>query len=329
VWLTKSDRDLRLRIFLSAYTLLLASPALMIKPWLYAVTAIPFAASLFVLPEILRVRTAMSAGFSMDDLRSAMRTFVMRRHEELTYELADRSELSARTLLAFSAVAGLTAAGLFASGVANFGAINTTAEAVFLTIATAAAGIGVIGTVLAIGRSIRNRILPSVGTFQLRFWEGKWGERFMRLASRGLQTTGVAQSALPQFTEVALGRATDALYQSLPKHVRKQLADVPETVRRLEQDARLLRESLDRLDDARDLEDPALDVERSRTTEKLSATVIALENIRLGLLRLQIGAAPVTSVTEALAAATRIGRELEIVADAEDEVREAMKSGKR
>jgi hypothetical protein len=187
----------------------------------------------------------------------------------------------------------------------------------------------VIGTVLAIGRAIRNRILPSVGTFQLRFWEGKWGERFMRLASRGLKTTGVAQSALPQFTEVALGRATDALYQSLPKHVRKELADVPATVRRLEQDARLLRESLDRLDDVRDLQDPALDVERSRATEKLSATVTALENIRLGLLRLQIGAAPVTSVTEALAAATRIGRELEIVADAEDEVREAMKSGKR
>jgi serine/threonine protein kinase len=329
VWLTKSDRDLRLRVFLSAYTLLIASPALMFRPLLYAVTAMPFAASLIVLPEILRVRKAMSAGFSIGDLRSAMRTFVMRRHEELTYELADRSELRARTLLAFSSVAGLTAAGLFASGAANFGAINTTAEAVFLSTATAAAGIGVIGTVLAIGRSIRNRILPSVGTFQLRFWEGNWGERFMRLASRGLKTTGVAQSALPQFTEVALGRATDALYQSLPKHVRKELADVPETVRRLEQDARLLRESLDRLDDARDLQDPALDVERSRATDKLSATVTALENIRLGLLRLQIGAAPVTSVTEALAAATRIGRELEIVADAEDEVREAMKSGKR
>ena len=102
---------------------------------------------------------------------------------------------------------------------------------------------------------------------------------------------------------------------------------MPETVRKLETDARRLREALDKLDEVRDLNDPTIEAQRLATTVKLGATVAALENIRLGLLRLQSGAAPVTSVTEALEAATRIGRELEIVADAEAEVRAALRHG--
>src|ERR1019366_7891338 len=87
------------------------------------------------------------------------------------------------------------------------------------------------------------------GEKRLAFWKGKWGERFAKLAGLGLKHGATAAWALPQHTEVALGRATDALFEALPRNVRRDLKAVPETVRRLERDAGSLRDSLDKLDE--------------------------------------------------------------------------------
>jgi hypothetical protein len=143
----------------------------------------------------------------------------------------------------------------------------------------------------------------------------------------------VAATAIPQHTEVALGRALDTLFESLPRATRRELKDVPATVRRLEDDARKLREAVDALDEAvasaqragQQAHVAQLQRERELATERLANTVTALETIRLGLLRLQIGAAPVASVTEAIAAATRLGREMEIAAEASRDVSAAIK----
>jgi hypothetical protein len=127
---------------------------------------------------------------------------------------------------------------------------------------------------------------------------------------------------MPLLTEVALGRATDHLFEALPKESRRELAALPDTVRRLEADAGRLRDSIVKLDDqlavferggerlAGDERARVADELRStRTTaaQRLATTVAALESIRLDLLRLQMGAAGIESVTASLEAARTIG----------------------
>jgi hypothetical protein len=153
-------------------------------------------------------------------------------------------------------------------------------------------------------------------------------------------------------TEVALGRATDHLYQALPKAVRRELADLPETIRRLEQDATKLRASIDSLDDHLAVferstmhggsrgergdssrpersEGPALkssqfesELRESRAlaAERLAATVSALESIRLDLLRLQMGSGGIESVTASLIAAQRVGEQIGLAIESQAEV---------
>ena len=60
-------------------------------------------------------------------------------------------------------------------------------------------------------------------------------------------------------------------------------------------------------------------------TDRLASVVTALETIRLGLLRLQLGAAPLASVTEAIESATRLAEEMQIAAQAEREVSAAIR----
>jgi hypothetical protein len=214
------------------------------------------------------------------------------------------------------------------------------ANATAITIFGIGAVAGVVGAVAFVGEALRQRMSGRFGSRLLKFWNGAWGERLARLSALGLKRTDVAHAALPQYTEVALGRATDALFAALPKHLRKELKDVPESVRRLESDAKSLRETLDTLDEAiaaaarigpdRDaprhggISDVELKRRRELAAERLAASVTALESIRLGLLRLRIGAAPVASVTEALAAASRVGHDISIVIAAEGEVQQAL-----
>jgi serine/threonine-protein kinase len=326
VWLLRSDRDVRIRIFVSLYALAGVIPLAVLNPVMFAVGVVPFAATVLVLPELLRTRKVLKAGFSLDDLRSAVYTHISQRREEYVYEMVSSDAMRTPVLFATSAIAGVTSAAIlrvlgtdFLSAAAGPRMLASVAGITLMVVAAIA---GVAGIVQA----IKHRVVPTLGSVRLKFWNGKWGERLVRLASLGLKRRSVAQPSLPQYTEVALGRATDALFASLPKATRRELGDVPATVQRLEADARALRDALEKLEDVRGADSPALDRERAVATEKLAATVAALENIRLGLLRLQIGSAPVTSVTEAIEAATRIGREIDIVAGANDEARSALKA---
>ncbi|MFL5608256.1 MAG: hypothetical protein ACJ8AD_17520, partial [Gemmatimonadaceae bacterium] len=130
---------------------------------------------------------------------------------------------------------------------------------------------------------------------------------------------------MPMLTEIALGRATDLLFQALPKDSRRELAALPDVVRQLEADAGKLRDVMadldgqlvvfDRVTDAltsevrRQMADE-IRATRARAGERLAATVAALENIRLDLLRLQMGSAGLESVTASLDAARHIGERI-------------------
>jgi serine/threonine-protein kinase len=334
-WLSRNERDQRGRIAVSLYITLLSAGFAVHNPLATLFIAGPLISTLLLGPEIARARRLLALGFTLDDMRAALHTFTMRRREELVYEAAEHSVFALRTLAVVTTVGVVSA--VVAGGLAfGAGAANVAANTVF----TLGAIAGVAGAVAFVGEALRQRMSARFGSRLLKFWNGVWGERLARLSALGLKRPAVAQSALPQYTEVALGRATDALFAALPKHLRKELKDVPETVRRLESDAKALRETLDTLDEAigaaarvasdrgavRDgvVDDRELRRRRDLAAERLAATVTALESIRLGLLRLRIGSAPVASVTEALEAASRVGRDISIVIAAEGEVQQAL-----
>ncbi|MCY7380964.1 MAG: serine/threonine protein kinase [Gemmatimonadaceae bacterium] len=162
------------------------------------------------------------------------------------------------------------------------------------------------------GEFVRLRLASRLAAMSIAFWKGPWGARVARLASIGSAKAARPVLGMPLLTEVALGRATDHLFDALPKTMRRELAVLPDTVRRLEADAGKLRQSIDVLDaqlamferggdalvdEKRSGVADSLHGARSLAAERLSATVTAIENIRLDLLRLQIGSAGIESVT--------------------------------
>jgi hypothetical protein len=212
-------------------------------------------------------------------------------------------------------------------------------------LATAFAG----GTVvLALSDSLKKRRATRLGSSSIRFYESTWGDRFVRAASIGIDRQ-LAGSSLPQLTEVALGRATDALFDALPRNLKKQFRALPSTVRRLEEDASTMRTELERLDasiaqldaDARaHVPSATRDTQHERTirdertrvrtdlvqlrdrgAQRLASIVAALESIRLGLLRLQLGDGAIESVTATLDAAREVAGDIGARADAATEVR--------
>lgn len=332
VWLASRSRNRGLRIGFALYFSVILAAASSVSADLWA--GIPaLLLGLGVVPEFIGLRRLLRLGYALDDVGTALAWHNARRAEELTYELQMYVSTRAALIVAGSgATAAAVAWALGGHGVS---------DPVWFAIQVVGIGAAAVGGVFAAVNQVRERIARAFGSFELRFWRGEWGARFARLAGLGLKRRANV-SSLPQHTEVALGRATDALFESLPKALRKELKDVPATVKRLETDAKSLRETLDALDDAiaaaqrveadapvasspssaRAAERSAatLRAQRDVASDKLAATVTALENIRLGLLRLQLGTAPPTSVTEAIQAAARIGEEIDLYIAADDEV---------
>jgi tRNA A-37 threonylcarbamoyl transferase component Bud32 len=326
VWLSKGTTPSAVRV-LATFAIVgvpLASAALH-NSVLGFVAGFVGALAVNVIPEIAAVRRLLKRGFTLADMRNALRTYVVQRREEIDLD-PTFTPISERTLriLAFGGlgVAALTTPILISHVIAS------SVTSAMLTLADVLGGVvGVACTVGAILAKPRSRWVRKFGQGRLDFWNGKWGERLAQIAGVGLKRSAIAPTSLPQHTEVALGRATDALFEALPKKARRDLKAVPATVRRLESDASALRESLDALDDVLSRrDDAALRGQRDVAAERLASTVTALENIRLGLLRLQLGSAPIAQITEALDAASRIGREIDFALDADDEIGDVLKS---
>ncbi len=336
LWLEKTNHYGSTRLLAGVYggvTLGGALAAATQSGWMFPPVAVATIAAVSILPITLRTHRVVAAGYGIDDLRAGIREYWMRRREEVAFELSSGSgRLTLRTMqIIFGASALGTVALTALVGKAFFFAAGLGIAAAAFATLTVATGVA------AIGERLRRGRIHKLGATQMKFFDGKWGERFVRFAGAGAKTTNPA-TALPQLTEVALGRATDALYDALPKPMRKQLATLPPAVRRLEADAKSLRAELEKLDasigsldsDARDTMPSAiaesvhegrirgerdrlrsdLRTTRSRAADRLAATVAALENIRLDLMRLQLGDGQVASVTASLEAAQRIGDDL-------------------
>jgi serine/threonine-protein kinase len=292
-----------------------------------------------LLPAWARTNRVLAAGYEIGDLRIAIREYWLRRREEMAYEVS--SSTSTRTT---AVVFGTTAAAAVLFQLMSSPDARTDVWAIsiwgFLTMAATFAGIALVARLFRVKFN-----LGKLGSRQIKFYDSKWGERFVKLAGIGLKKRTPSQS-LSQLTEVALGRATDALYDALPKTLKKQLAQLPPTVRRLEDDAKKLRAEIDRLDaslialeadasmpsavaesqheprirEDRDRLRSDLRGTRDRASDRLAATVAALENIRLDLLRLQLGDGRVESITASLEAARELGADLDAYVAAKEEV---------
>jgi serine/threonine-protein kinase len=148
----------------------------------------------------------------------------------------------------------------------------------------------------------QKRFIRKVYGMWHRIWAGRFGRRFFKIAGYGLAPP--ERPALPSAdpTEVVLGRSVAELYEALPPAERKQFAEVPNVIRRLEHDAESLRQ-------------------RGDQGERLESAVAALENLRLGMLRLRAGTGSVSDLTADLSRAREIGDRI----DAELEVREIVR----
>jgi tRNA A-37 threonylcarbamoyl transferase component Bud32 len=309
--------------------------SLPIAAWFLA-PFVPMAALSYV-PTWFRLRRVLAEGYGVEDLYSSLREHQLARAEELEYE---RRQSSPRFRIAMRVLLGLSLAGFvvgayygyridtllnthtIGGGIGGpFKNFHDVQAVTFLTMFCSLVGV-TFSSVALVGEYVRLHLAHRIASRAVGFWKGKWGKLAARLASIGLKKAERPALGMPLLTEVALGRATDHLFEALPKASRRELAALPETVRRLESDAGRLRDSIVKLDDQlavfeRGGETLAGD-ERTRVAEelrgtrvtaaqRLATTVAALESIRLDLLRLQMGAAGIESVTASLDAARSIG----------------------
>ena len=349
VWITRGQQSRGLRVFLAAYASMLAIPvALMGSPLLALAFPVGATALLVFGPSLIRTRHLLASGYSLGDMRAALHEYWLRRREELDYEEAEWS--FGRRLVwgtfCVSAIAWIGSMWLLGNAWWSPTLILMRRVSGFVAFATFALGAT---------SGIRAGISRWLGEQTVRFWSSKWGERLAAVAGIGLDRRAMPQHQLPQATEVALGRATDALYDALPRELKQRLRELPDTVKRLEAQAGLMRSRIESMDaelaradgpasangmrlPARYNADSDARHENSRNaivqarriaSDRLGATVAALENIRLDLLRLQMGSAPRESVTAALEAAVRVGTEIGFALSATDEAEAVLAQARR
>jgi serine/threonine-protein kinase len=193
---------------------------------------------------------------------------------------------------------------------------------------------------------------PGTQRLWARFWRGRIGTWIVKASGFGL---GKARQPKPveQPTEALVAGAVAALFEALPPEYRSRLEEVPELISRLEAVAEELRAREAELDRAlatvgpvqstavgRGLSGPgsvdlqglaSVKAHRAKAAEdlvaartlvgtRLSAAVAALENLRLGLLRLQAGVGSPDELTADLRAAREVGRRVRGLLDGEREV---------
>jgi len=144
-----------------------------------------------------------------------------------------------------------------------------------------------------------------VFSFWNRLWAGWVGRNFFKLAGVGLRPP--KRKALPSAdaTELVLGRAATDVFNSLPADVRSRFPDAPSVIDGLEHRAEALRK-------------------RGDAADQLADTVAALENVRLGMLRLQAGSATIADLSLYLERARDFGVHVDAEIAARREVEELL-----
>jgi serine/threonine-protein kinase len=325
VWIAKGEREAAPRAILTMWGAMVGV-GIAVKsgnPWLFPVPLLSVGA-LSYLPFLTRLRRVLRDGYAVDDLHAALKEHALVRSEEIEYERAQQSSsmlTGMKVLFGGSVVSGLAFA-LLMQRAATSDFASATRFGVGLSVSLTTL---VLSSVTLIGDFVRLRLSAKTASLAISFWKSPWGVRLARVAGVGVKVPARPLLGMPMLTEIALGRATDLLFQALPKSARDELAALPDVVRQLEADAGRLRDTMADLDgqlvvfdrvaesltsEARTRMADEIRATRARAAEGLAATVAALENIRLDLLRLQMGSAGLESVTASLDAARHIGDQI-------------------
>ena len=295
------------------------------------------------LNRLYRLRRLFEAGYGAADVKLAVRQVAEQKREELAYEFGKGPAPWARMVYLTGWAAGgtmlLSFIGLLLSR-GNEGAIG---------LVTAGSGV-----VLLLCRLI-NHVWPGrritkdqEAELRLKFWGSRFASWFEKLARFKLKKRAQPLELTYRPTEMAIGLAADALFESLPKDQRKELKELPAVLQRLQNDAALMRRIVDELNgalaglgeqsdagrssalaavgDGRGVTDTHtrlradLMARRDEAARRLADAVTALENVRLSLLKLKAGTGTVDELTADLTAARSLNDAIDRNADAQQEV---------
>ena len=282
------------------------------------------------LRRLLLYRRLLESGYTLDDAKLAVREVAERRREELAYEYGDKPPLWARVDRWLMITAGTA----FVSTIIGTVAVGVVTASVPFTLAMSIAASGLTWFATALlqvvrpGRSITK---DESAERRLWFWNSRLGKWFDKLAKIALKKKAKPVELTYRPTEMAIGLAADALFESLPKEQRREFKELPGVLERLQKDAAAMRQAVDELNSALALVGDAADAEQStlraelverrdEASRRLADAVAALEKVRLGLLRLKAGTGTTGELTADLSEARAINQQLQHAGDAQLEV---------
>ena len=289
----------------------------------------------YTVHRLIQTRGVLRDGYGVDDLRAAVRAWAAVRAKHVADDLRPTTRFGriARWILESALGVGLVALGAGVTRSCAAGGDDVVNPILYGTYTVVAAAFVGARLIRGPGRGFSG----ALERLRERFWTGKLGRWVANLAGIGLRPAALQLAHRP--TEVALGSAASTLFEALPREMRQQLTDVPETVRRLEARAQAIRRRMDELAALEDAGKAAhakadgadlaarrhalqedVRSERERAEQRLSDVVTALETIRIDLLRLKAGSASATSISADLRAAEEVGAEVDAAVEGRAEV---------
>lgn len=366
LWLTKNAQEMRLfyALWYSAGGIGMgfAVTTVFLGPFLGPTAATIAGIATWLLPplgihvgtRIWRLRKLLEQGYSIEDVRLATRDAAERRREELAYEFASEPPLWAKIDRVLMFASGGTFLGFIAgilTGLIRPGSNPERFIWVFMGMSMAWFGTAVLQTMVPGKRLTRDW----VAELRVKFWNSRPARWFEKIARVLLKRRAAPAELTYRPTELAIGIAADALFETLGKEQRKELKELPSLLERLQRDAQLMRRTVDDLNgalsglgeatpaqqssalkqdrsaadtlaDTREKLRADLAVRRDDAARRLGAAVAALENIRLNLLRLKAGTGSVAELTADLTAARAAQQDIAIAAAAREEVEELLRT---
>src|SRR5436309_5188365 len=303
--------------------------------WLFVATLVGGAV---VAPAALiarQVRRLAGAGYSPQDLAQAFRVHLEEGRDARAFEHG-RDPTVFERLMRILGLSGLVVA--IATGVTLWLSVPWSYPAGLWGWFWPSVTIGLGSGLISVMRLQRRRDVAS--GFWSRLWGSSAGRWLFELASVGLKRDALQSSSTHRPTELALGLAAEQLFEQLPRETRRQLRELPTIVRRLQGDAREMRQRLEELNDAlggkgdegreggeatvigtrHDRIVADLQRERDRVHQRLADAVKALETIRLNLLRLHAGSGSVQSLTTDLGLAREVAAEIGLLLEGRREI---------
>ncbi|HEX6576502.1 MAG TPA: serine/threonine-protein kinase [Gemmatimonadaceae bacterium] len=271
-------------------------------------------------------RKQFRAGYTLADLRSALAVAEKERNESAALTREDEKSFGLKALqVATIASAGWLAVTL---GLLMLGIIheNRTPIAWLLT---------PVGTTMLLGAASNALDLQFIPTrvknwwktgIRDRIWNSRIGEWLAHRFGAPTQSRAVGGGVFRP-TEAALGLAASELFAALPEPYRVELFELPSIVSALEARAAEARAEMDvvnALARPGSQDDSILEKRRQTASTHLSASVSALERIRLDLLKLHAGNNDLKPLTTLIEEANLVRQEVARLAEAEQEVDDAI-----